>query len=541
MALSRVPLRTAALALGIAIAGGTSPLLAQQAYTIRGQVVEGVSLQPIPSATVLLVGTQIGAATDNQGRFTLRGTVAPGTHQLQITHLGHARVVRTITLGTGSDVDAGTIPMQVNAIQLNEVVVTGTGAPTERRKLGSTITTVQGDEINAAPATQSVDKALQGKVIGAVISQNNGQPGGGVSIRLRGTGSILGGAEPLIVVDGVIVENNSDALVSLGANADRGGAALSNSLSDIAPGDIDHVEVVKGAAAAALYGSRANNGVIQIFTKRGSAGAPKVTFRTELSTGKTPKEYALNTSPNAGRGDVLYGGAPAFGAPVTRYLYQDQIFQQSNGATNQLSVSGGNNATKYYASGLWQTQTGIVRGSDMNNVNVRSSLTQTISDKLSFTVNGSYIQKKSDFVPEGEQTQGVITTLIFTPTTFNPAYNPTIGRYPYSPILGTNPLDVIANWKARDNVNRFIGGFTTNWNPMSSLTVNWPGERPPAAARTSSVWSAVWRKPNVVVVWRKLSACASWVAVRSLLKRCTARVGFCTDPVNEAPVERAGW
>jgi TonB-dependent starch-binding outer membrane protein SusC len=473
MAVSRFSLRAAALALGLAIVSGGTPLLAQQAYTIRGRVVEGVSLQPIPSATVLLVGTQIGAATDNQGQFTLRGTVAPGTHQLQVTHLGHARVVRAITLGTSGDVDVGAIPMQVNAIQLNEVVVTGTGAPTERRKLGSTITSVSGDEVNASPAAQSVDKALQGKVIGAVISQNNGQPGGGVSIRLRGTGSILGGAEPLIVVDGVIVENNSEALVSLGANASRGGAALTNSLSDIAPGDIDHVEVVKGAAAAALYGSRANNGVIQIFTKRGTSGAPQVTYRTELSTGKTPSEYELNQSPTAGRGDVLYGGASAIGVPVIRYPYQDQIFQRSNGATNQLSVSGGSEATKYYASGLWQTQTGIIRGSDMNNVNVRSSLTQTISNKLSFSVNGSYIQRKTDFMPEGEQTQGVITTLIFTPNTFNPAYNETLGRYPYSPILGTNALDVIANWKAQDNVNRFIGGFSTNWTPLPSVTVNY--------------------------------------------------------------------
>ena len=230
MAVSRFSLRAAALALGLAILSGSTPLLAQQAYTIRGRVVEATSLQPLPSATVILVGTQVGAATDNQGQFTLRGTFAPGAHQLQVTHLGHARVVRSITLGTDLDVDVGTIPMQTNAIQLNEVVVTGTGAPTERRKLGSTITSVPGEEINSAPATQSVDKALQGRVIGAVISQNNGQPGGGVSIRLRGTGSILGGAEPLIVVDGVIVENNSDALVSLGANASRGALRSRNSL-----------------------------------------------------------------------------------------------------------------------------------------------------------------------------------------------------------------------------------------------------------------------------------------------------------------------
>jgi TonB-linked SusC/RagA family outer membrane protein len=318
-----------------------------------------------------------------------------------------------------------------------------------------------------------VDKALQGKVVGAVISQNNGQPGGGVSIRLRGTGSILGGAEPLIVVDGVIVENNSEALVSLGANANRGGAALSNSLSDIAPGDIDHIEVVKGAAAAALYGSRANNGVIQIFTKRGTSGATTVNFRTELATGEAPKRYELNTSPTAGRGDVLYGGASAFGAPVTRYQYQDEIFQRARNATNQLSVSGGGEATTFYASALWQNETGIMRSTGLNNVNARSSLTQKLSDKLSFTVNGSYIQRRTDFVPEGEQTQGVITTLIFTPTTFNPAYDPVLGRYPYSPILGTNPLDVIANWKARDNVDRFIGGLSTNWNPLANVTVNY--------------------------------------------------------------------
>ena len=473
MAFSRVFRRAAAFALAFAITGAGAPLIAQQAYTIRGRVVEATSLQPLPSATIIIVGIQIGTASDDQGQFTLRGTVAAGVHQIQITHLGHARVVRTVTLGSDRDVDLGSIPMQTNAIQLNEVVVTGTGAPTERRKLGSTITSVSGDEVNNAPATQSVDKALQGRVVGAVISQNNGQPGGGVSIRLRGTGSILGGAEPLIVIDGVIVENNSEALVSLGANANRGGAALSNSLADIAPGDIDHIEVVKGAAAAALYGSRANNGVIQIFTKRGSSGATHVTYRTELATGKAPRQYSLNESPTAGRGDVLFGGASAFGVPVTRYPYQDQIFQRSNGTTNQLSASGGNPATTFYASALWQNETGIMSSTDMNNVNARTSLTQKLSDKLSFTVNGSYIQRKTDFVPEGEQTQGVITTLIFTPTTFNPAYNQTLGAYPYSPILGTNALDVIANWKARDNVNRFIGGFSTNWNPLSNVTVNY--------------------------------------------------------------------
>ena len=462
-----------ALAVICASAGLVTPAVAQEGYTITGTVVEATSQRPLGSVTVLLGGTPLGTLTRDNGEFTLRARVQPGTYTLQYSHLGHGKVTNELRLGSDQNVNVGVVQLRPAAVQLTEMVVTGTGAPAERRQLGNTVVTVPGEQVNDAPAAQSVDKALQGKVLGAVISQNNGQPGGGVSIRLRGTGSILGGAEPLIVIDGVIVENNSDALVSLGANASRGGAALSNSLSDIAPGDIERVEVVKGAAAAALYGSRANNGVIQIFTKRGKQGAPRVTYRVEATTGETPGHYPLNTSPVAGRGDVLFGGASALGVPVTRYDYQDQIFQRSTGATNQLSVTGGNQGTTYYASGLWQNETGIVRSTDLSNVNTRASLTQQLSDKLSFTVGGNYIQKKTDFVPEGEQTQGVITTLIFTPTTYNPAYNPNTGQYPYSPILGTNPLEVIADWTARDNVNRFIGNFSANWTPLPSLTVNY--------------------------------------------------------------------
>lgn len=474
MDLSR-PRRTfGALVLGCAAAGAAMPLGAQQSYTFRGRVIEAVTLRPLPGVNVRLSGTRLGTQTAADGDFVFQAAAQPGSYTLEFAHIGHGRVSRPVVLGAETDMNLGTVELRQAAVQLSEVVVTGTGAPTERRQLGSTVTSVSGEEVNQAPAAQSVDKALQGKIVGALISQNNGQPGGGISIRLRGTGSILGGAEPLIVIDGVIVENNSEALVSLGANAGRGGAALTNSLADIAPGDIERIEVVKGAAAAALYGSRANNGVIQIFTKRGRQGDARVTYRVEGARGEAPRRYDLNMSPTSGRGDVLFvRGAPAFGKPITRYDYQDQIFQTATALTNQLSVNGGSEATTYYASALWQNETGIMRSTGLNNVNARASLTQQISPKLFFTLGGTYVQRETNFVPEGEQTQGVITTLIFTPTSFNPAYDPNLGRYPYSPILGTNPLDVIANWKAEDNVNRFIGSFNSTWTPLASLTVNY--------------------------------------------------------------------
>jgi TonB-linked SusC/RagA family outer membrane protein len=461
---------TTVLALAFAIPARTA--FAQQGTgTIRGRVVDAAANVPIADVQIFVEGSRLGAITAADGQYVIAGVPA-GRVSVATRRISYEVARQTLDVPSGGTVTAD-FSLRATTATLEQVVVTGTGAPAERREIPNTVVTVAGDEVNGAPAAQSVDKALQGRVLGAVISQNNGQPGGGISIRLRGTGSISGGAEPLIVIDGVIVENNSDALVGLGANANRGGAALSNSLADIAPGDIERVEVVKGAAAAALYGSRANNGVIQIFTKRGTTGVPKVTYRVEGVTGATPKHYALNTSPVAGRGDVLYGGASAIGVPVTRYDYQDQLFQRMYGLTNQLSVTGGNNGTTYYVSGLWDTQTGIVRSTDLNNVNARASLTQVLSDKLSFTVGGNFIQRRTNYVPEGEQTQGVITTLIFTPTTFNPAYNPTLGRFPYSPVLGTNPLDVIANWEARDDVNRFIGNFNTTWTPISSLSVNY--------------------------------------------------------------------
>ena len=457
------------------------PLEAQQLYTVRGRVLETGSQRPVSSVTIGIAATQIRTQSADDGTFTLIAPVPAGTYRLEMARIGYARETRNVTLAAERTVDLGTIELRPVSVQLSEVVVTGTGTPSERRQLGSTITSVEGDAVNDAPAAQSVDKALQGKVVGAVISQNNGQPGGGVSIRLRGTGSILGGAEPLIVIDGVIVENSSEALVGLGANANRGGAALSNSLADIAPGDIERIEVVKGAAAAALYGSRANNGVIQIFTKRGRQGTPQVTYRSEFSTAETPNRFQLNTSPVAGRGDILYGQPfrlgdtvrAVIGDTIARYDYQDQIFQRSNAVTQQLSVSGGNGGTSFYASANWRNETGIVRSTSLDNVNARASITQQLSPKFFFTVNGNYIRRQTNYVPEGEQTQGVITTLIFTPTSYNPAYNDTLGRFPYSPITGANPLDVIANWNAQSDVNRFIGGMNASWTPLPALTVSY--------------------------------------------------------------------
>ncbi|HET7233031.1 MAG TPA: SusC/RagA family TonB-linked outer membrane protein [Longimicrobium sp.] len=448
------------------------PAAAQDSYTIRGTVVDASTQRPLGDVSVTLRGTQARTVTNAQGQYSLAARVSPGAYTLSFAQLGRGAATRAVTLGAERTVEVGPVTLSETALQLEGIVATGTGAPSERREVGNTVATVSGEAVNRAPGAVAVDQALQGKITGAVISQNTGQPGGGISIRLRGTNSILGNAEPLIVVDGVLVNNTSDALVGLGANATRGNAALSNRLSDIPPGDIERVEVLKGAAAAALYGSRANAGVIQIFTRRGRTGRPQVSFRTDLSASSTGARLPINMVPIANRADSIASGAAyRVGATIPRFDYQDQLFRTGYGTTNELSVSGGTDqGTQYYLSGNWNRNDGILRGTDYNRAGVRARVNQRLSSLFEVGATLSYLRAKTHFVPEGEQTQGVLTSVLFTPPYFNPAFDPNTGRYPYSPVINTNPLDVIQNWQASTEVNRFLGSAQATFTPVRDLT-----------------------------------------------------------------------
>ena len=211
-------------------------LVAQQTQTVSGRVTDASTGQPIANVQITVTGTMLGTLSGQDGRFTI-ASVPAGTRTLVARRIGYGTTRQDVTVTEGSPAEVNFTLTPV-AKTLEEVVVSGVGAPAERRVVGNTVETVAGDEVSDAPAATSIDQALQGKITGAVISQNSGQPGGGVSVRLRGTNSILGGSEPLYVVDGVIVDNSSEALISLSANASRGYAAISNALSDLDPDEI---------------------------------------------------------------------------------------------------------------------------------------------------------------------------------------------------------------------------------------------------------------------------------------------------------------
>ncbi|MDQ3516507.1 MAG: SusC/RagA family TonB-linked outer membrane protein [Gemmatimonadota bacterium] len=452
--------------------------VAQGTGTIRGRTTDAGTGAPLPNVQIRIDGTTLGGQSGSNGEYAIAG-VPSGSQSISARRVGYAPQQVTVVVAGAGEITQN-FAMRAAAVTLSEVVVTGVGAPTTKRQLGNTIETVSGEQVARAPGVTSIDQALQGRVTGAVISENSGQPGGGISIRLRGTNSILGGAEPLYVVDGVLVDNSSEALVSLSGNAPRGNQALSNRMADFDPADVERIEVLKGAAAAALYGARANNGVIQIFTRRGQSGAPRVNVSTDLAWSKTPNRYELNMHPNAGFTDVVFGDArpdgtrPVLGEPIQRYDIQDQVFRTALNTNTRMSVSGGNaSGTNYYMGGGYQQEEGIIRSSDYERLNFRVNVSQRVSSRLDIGVRGNYIKSTANFVPEGEQTQGVLTSIIFTPTSVNPAFNPTLGRFPYNPVIQGNPLDVIENWEAPENVTRMLGGVEATWRPVSSITIRY--------------------------------------------------------------------
>ncbi len=434
------------------------PAAAQDSYTIRGTVAASDDQAPLAGASVAIRGTTISTVTDARGAYTLQARVSPGAYTIVATMLGRQSGSTTVNLGSQTAVQAGTIVLAEGAVALDELIVTGTAAPTSRRAMGTSVSTVDRARLEDSPAL-TIDQALQGKVSGAVITSNTGTPGGGVSIRLRGTGSITGGAEPLYIVDGVIIDNNADEQINVGYRSNP-----VNRLADLDPADIERIEILKGAAAAALYGSRANNGVVQIFTRRGQAGRPKFTFSSRASRSDLARRIDFALTP------VNLNGTPA-----VRYDPQDLLFRDGGGRDVHVGVSGGAASTRYFLSANYVEQDGIMRGSAHDKVNLRMNLDQDFGSRFSVSAGANLVRSNTDLIISGEQGEGgLLTAIVFTPTTTDlSARNPETGEYLNNAGPFANPLTVLDTWSLDQVVDRFVGSFQARANPFTDLTLEY--------------------------------------------------------------------
>ncbi|QNN41918.1 SusC/RagA family TonB-linked outer membrane protein [Pedobacter roseus] len=453
-------------------------------YTISGKVTDASNNSPVPGAVVKILGTNLATSTSSGGTYTFSVDLAPGKYQLQISFIGYKSTVEPVTLGDN-------ITVQVNgalsgdAVGLDEVIVTGTSQGTTRKQLGSYVSTVKGDDLNKAPSG-NVLSSLQGKTPGAQISQNSGDPAGGMSVRLRGVSSVNSSSEPLYIIDGVIVNNSTTRVTNTSANYDGGnfvGSIGQNRMVDISPSDIDHIEVLNGAAAAAIYGSRANAGVIQIFTKRGKTGEPQVSFSTSLTISELRKQIDVNQSPTKFGGptdgptaqtqDVL---SPALitTTPVTRYNYQDYIFRTGIGTDNSVSVSGGNDNTKFYTSAGYFSNQGIIKNTDFTRMNFRANIDQTINKWAKLTAGFNYVHSDANEKPDGNSFFSPMNSVTIIGNFHDLFTRDALGNLKAIGERGrVNPVSVIEDIKQRQFTNRIIANTGLKLTPVKNLTIDY--------------------------------------------------------------------
>lgn len=356
------PRRTWGRGLGAALfaALALAPAAQAQTGTVIGTVTESGSQRPLESAQVFIEGTGAGTLTNSSGRFVLVNAPV-GEHTLTVQLVGYREGSQTITVGAGATVTAN-FELAVTAIALDQIVVTGAGVATEKRKLGNTIATIDVGTVENAPITD-FSQLIAGREAGVVALPSSGYTGEGARIRIRGSASLSQVNEPIVYVDGIRVDRSAVQNFNGQGNPSR--------LDDIPPESIESIEILKGAAAATLYGTEASNGVIQIFTKRGTAGAPKFTLQGDWTAISVPTNRILPVADFAGRAcrnpgcthandpgtlattiarmQTRWGGSVSAFEPIERDIIPE-LLTTGFGQTYSGSVNGGSEGFTYFVS-----------------------------------------------------------------------------------------------------------------------------------------------------------------------------------------------
>ena len=375
---------------------------ASQQRSISG-VVSAESGSPLPGVTVLLKGTLIGTTTNEDGYYSISNI--SDTSILQFSFLG-MRPQEVLV----SSLTRINIIMIADELGLDEVVVIGYGSQSRRNVTGA-ISSIRADDIESMAAS-GIDKAIQGKAAGVIVTNNTGEPGGGVTIRIRGTTSIGSGNDPLYVVDGIPLVNMQTSNRNVGENRVNG-------MSQINPSDIESIEILKDAAATSIYGARAANGVILVTTKRGKIGKGEVSVNMYKGVSVLTNRYDLlgssdyATLVNEGRAQLAENApeySPYFSEsfinnPTVNTDWQDEIFRIGTTEEVNISLRGGTKATKYMISSGLYNQDGVIVGSDFSRFNIRANIDQEINDKISFgtSLYAAYIDQnrtKNDGSPD---------------------------------------------------------------------------------------------------------------------------------------------
>jgi iron complex outermembrane receptor protein len=443
--------------------------------TINGRVVDSTSQQPLSNVTVSVVGTQLGALTRNDGGFTLV-SVPAGAQRLRVARIGFASKEVPVTVSAGA---AATVTVSLTSVAtaLTEVVVVGYGTQRREAVTGS-VSTVRAEEANVG-VIQNANQMLTARVAGVNVTANNGEPGGGAQIRVRGGTSITASNDPLYVIDGVPVQNDNAVASGL---AIGNSAALSRSpLNSLNPNDIQSITVLKDASATAIYGSRGANGVVLIETKRGQAGASQIEYETYFgaATAARTLDYLNgNQYRDFVNAQISSGALPAtarnnLGTANTDW--EDEVTRVGYTQNHNLSYSGGSQTTQYRAALNYFDQQGVVIANGLARYQGRiNAQTQAFQGKLQTGVNLTASRVNNKYLPF-DNTAGFDGGVFTNVAVFNPTQPVTTESGAFYEI-GTgaqsvrNPVALARQINDVAPENRVLGNVNASYSLLPSLT-----------------------------------------------------------------------
>ena len=395
-----------------------------QTGQITGVVTDSLSGDPLPGVNVLVRGTQQGASTNAEGNYTITG-LEPGTYTLQASFVGYENEVQEGVEVTAGETTMVNFDLQQAQIGLDEVVVTGTAGQARRREVGNSISTIDVEDLVEVPI--STDNLLAARAPGVTVQLTSGMSGGGAQIRLRGNASATLGNAPIIYIDGFRMQSGG-----LPTGADMISGTV---LNHINPSNIERIEIIKGAAATTLYGTEAASGVIQIFTKDGYVGQPRVTARIDQSLGRV-QPYGPENAP---------------------YMRAGPWLRTAHTQNYTVSVSGGGSDLRYYVSGLVEDGSGVLPNDSQRKYNVRGNFSLGLADNLQLRWNTFYTRSDISNPPTGNDGQALLLN----------AYR---GAGNYFGEYDVEAISQTLDWRLFTNVDHLLTGVSAIYSPFSGFT-----------------------------------------------------------------------
>ncbi len=449
--IGRLPLVTVPAA-ALLFALGPAALSAQQGTgTIRGTVTNAASNAPLGNAQVFVAGTTLGGISKSDGTFSIVAVPA-GSRVVRVRLIGYQPTEKTVTVTDGGTVDVD-FALTQSAVSLDEVVVTGTGGSARKREVGNSIGSVKISEVPEVPS--NVSNMLTGRLAGVSVGGGTGNAGAGAAIRLRGSTSVALTNQPLIFIDGV--RTRSDEYPRNGVftgTTQRGANVNSSPLNDINPEDIERIEVVKGAAAATLYGTDAAAGVIQIFTKRGASGAAK--WNVQLNTGiSTLQKFGTDSAPLLFM-DPFLRNTTAHSEAKPEGRFGPDNYAWRYGMSAQVSGGQGDNL-RYLVSGQADNTDGVLPNDKDRKYQIRANLDFTPIKNVAVNWSSAYTNNLINQTPAGNNAQGI------TLNAFRRDRN-------YYGTTNVDTLSLVFMQQLDSYIDRAISGFTTTWTPLARFS-----------------------------------------------------------------------